>query len=41
MEFGGAAILVTHSGQHKMWGDDKFIDKQLDTHGIDVDEPDP
>lgn len=40
MEFAGAAILVTHSSQHKMWGDDKYIEKQLDTHGIDVDEPD-
>lgn len=41
LEFGGAAILVTHKAQHKMWGDDKYIEKQRDAHRIDVDEADP
>lgn len=41
LEFGGAAILVTHKAQHEMWGDDKYIEKQLDMHHIDVDEADP
>lgn len=40
LEFGGAAILVTHKGQHKMWGDEKYVAEQRNTHGIDVYEPD-
>ncbi len=41
LEFGGAAILLTHKSQHEIWGDDKYIKKQRDTHCIDVDEAGP
>lgn len=41
LEFGSAAILVTHKSQHEMYGDDKYIEKQRDAHRIDVDEADP